>query len=90
MRAFQRPSLEMRWRKRLELSCGESQSFLPKAKAEYLDAIRFYESQRAGLGEDLIVEFERAIALASEHPEAWRLAHPSGRRDVFEKKVGNN
>jgi hypothetical protein len=33
-------------------------SFLPGAEAEYLDAIRFYEDRRPGLGAALIDEFE--------------------------------
>jgi len=57
-------------------------SFLLEAEAEYLEAIRFYEAQRAGLGNALIQEFERIIELAVEKPETWRLVHPSGIRRI--------
>ncbi|MGH8602640.1 MAG: type II toxin-antitoxin system RelE/ParE family toxin [Gammaproteobacteria bacterium] len=57
-------------------------SFLPEAEAEYLEAVRFYEEQRAGLGDALISEFEHAIGLAAERPESWRLVHPSGIRRI--------
>lgn len=59
-----------------------SHSFLPEAEAEYLDAVRFYEEQRAGLGGALITEFERAIANAQEKPERWRLVHGGGIRRI--------
>jgi toxin ParE1/3/4 len=57
-------------------------SFLTEAEAEYLEAIRFYEGQRAGLGNVLILEFERIIGFAIEKPEAWKLVHHSGIRRV--------
>lgn len=59
-----------------------SYSFLPEAEAEYIEAVRFYEELQAKLGELLIHEFERIIALVIERPEAWRLVHPSGIRSV--------
>lgn len=52
-------------------------SFLPEAEAEYIEAVRFYEEQQAKLGESLIHEFERIIALIIERPEAWRLVQKS-------------
>ena len=57
-------------------------SFLLEAEAEYLEAVRFYEEQRAGLGDNLIFEFERVIGLVIEKPETWRLVHPSGIRRI--------
>lgn len=57
-----------------------SHRFRPEAEAEYLGAIRFYESCRSGLGAALIAEFEHAVALAVERPLAWRLVHPTGIR----------
>lgn len=57
-------------------------SFLPEAEAEYIEAVRFYEEQQAKLGESLIHEFERAVLLIIECPEAWRLVHPSGIRRI--------
>lgn len=57
-------------------------SFLPEAETEYLEAVRFYEEQRAGLGNNLIFEFERVIALVVEKPETWRLVHSLGIRRI--------
>lgn len=57
-------------------------NFLLEAEAEYLEAVRFYEEQRAGLGNALICEFERVIELVIEKPETWRLVHPSGIRCI--------
>lgn len=57
-------------------------SFLPEAEAEYLDAVRFFDGQRSGLGVALITEFERAIALVVERPCAWRQVHADGIRRI--------
>ena len=57
-------------------------SFLLEAEAEYLEAVRFYEGQRAGLGDALICEFERVIELVVEKPETWQLVHLSGIRCI--------
>jgi len=59
-----------------------SYSFLAEAEAEYLEAVRFYEGQRAGLGNALILEFERSIGLAIKKTEACKLVHPSGIRRI--------
>ena len=59
-----------------------SYSFLTGAETEYLEAIRFYEQQVAGLGDALIIEFERVIELVIEKPNAWKLVHPSGIRRI--------
>jgi toxin ParE1/3/4 len=56
--------------------------FLAEAETEYLEAIRFYEEQRSGLGNQLIYEFERAIGLILAKPDAWKLIHPSGIRFI--------
>ena len=45
-------------------------SLLAEAEAEYLEAVRFYEGQMAGLGDALILEFERTIELTIEKPDA--------------------
>lgn len=57
-------------------------SFLLEAEAEYLEAVRFYEEQQAGLGKALICEFERVIELVVQKPETWRLVDPSGIRSI--------
>jgi hypothetical protein len=57
-------------------------SFLKEAEAEYLEAVAFFEGQRAGLGASLIKEFERVVKLAEERPNAWKVVHPSGIRRI--------
>ncbi len=57
-------------------------NFLPGAEAEYLEAVQFFEEQRAGLGAALIAEFERIVDLAVERPNSWRLVHSSGVRRI--------
>lgn len=56
--------------------------FLPAAEAEYLQAVRFFEEQRPGLGAALINEFERIATLATTKPNTWKLVHPSGIRRI--------
>jgi toxin ParE1/3/4 len=49
----------------------------PEALAETLEAARYYEEQRAGLGERFIASIDAAIALAEENPALGRLVdHP--------------
>lgn len=57
-------------------------SFLPGAETAYLDAIRFYEERRPGLGAALIAEFEHALGQALGPPQTWRQIHPSGIRRI--------
>ncbi len=57
-------------------------SFLPEAEAEYLEAVQFFEAQRAGLGAALITEFERIIKLVEGNPNSWKLIHESGIRRI--------
>lgn len=56
--------------------------FLPAAQLEYLEAVSFYEERQQGLGAALVAEVERAVRLACERPEAWRLVHSSGIRRI--------
>jgi hypothetical protein len=57
-------------------------NFLLGAEAEYLEAVQFFEEQRAGLGAALIAEFERIVDLAVERPNSWKLVHSSGVRRI--------
>ena len=59
-----------------------SHSFLPGAETEYLEAVQFYEEQRAGLGAALIAEFDHVVDLAIERPDLWKLIHSSGIRRI--------
>ena len=59
-------------------------SFHPEARAEYLEAIAYYERQSPGLGADFVQAFEAALALVRAHPQAAPRVHPSGvRRKSF-------
>lgn len=55
-------------------------SFHPDARAEYLEAIAYYEGQSPGLGADFAEAFEAALAFVLNHPQAASLVHPSGVR----------
>ncbi len=47
--------------------------FLKAAQNDLRDAVRFYESQRSGLGADFRKEIRAVIARINSHPDAW---HP--------------
>jgi toxin ParE1/3/4 len=59
-----------------------SYGFLPEAEIEYLQAVKFYEDQRPGLGARLIKEFERTIQFAVERPLTWKMVQASGIRRI--------
>jgi hypothetical protein len=54
-----------------------SYSFLREAEFEYLQAIRFYEDQQAGLGRRLVAEFEHTIQIAEDQPLGWKIVAAS-------------
>lgn len=43
----------------------------PAARAEYLDAVDYYDRQRPGLGDELIDRFEEALRDIAKDPGAW-------------------
>lgn len=45
--------------------------FFAEALAEYEDAVGYYEKREEGLGARLIQEFDEAVAVALEYPEAF-------------------
>lgn len=45
--------------------------FFAEALAEYEDAVVYYEGREEGLGARLIQEFDEAVAVALEYPEAF-------------------
>jgi toxin ParE1/3/4 len=59
-----------------------SYGFLPEAEIEYLQAVKFNEGRRPGLGARLIKEFERTIRFAVERPLTWKVVHASGIRRI--------
>ena len=58
-----------------------SYEFHPEAQAEHLEAIAYYEEQRAGLGAKYLAEFERVLARVCESPHRYPIERsPSIRR----------
>ena len=47
--------------------------FFAEALAEYEDAVVYYEKREEGLGARLIQEFDEAVALALEYPDAFAM-----------------
>lgn len=45
----------------------------PEARAEYLRAVAYYDEQRAGLGSELLEQFEEAVRAIVDDPTAWTL-----------------
>ena len=43
----------------------------PEARAEYLDAVSYYEGLRQGLGAELIDRFEEAVEDIRNDPQTW-------------------
>lgn len=43
----------------------------PEAEAEFLDAVRYYESRQAGLGDEFDIEVAKAVGDIEWNPEAW-------------------
>ncbi|MBC8019667.1 MAG: type II toxin-antitoxin system RelE/ParE family toxin [Methyloceanibacter sp.] len=46
--------------------------FLEVARAELREAVRYYESQGAGLGADFLLEVTAAVERITEFPVAWQ------------------
>ncbi len=46
-------------------------SFAPEARAEFLNAIDYYESCEPGLGHDFAIEVHAAIQRIVDFPAAW-------------------
>lgn len=60
-------------------------SFHPKAEAEFLDAIEYYESLESGLGYDFAVEVRAAIQRAEAFPLAWASLDGDIRRSLLRR-----
>jgi len=46
--------------------------FLPEARSEFADAVKFYEDKEPGLGNRLKNEIEEACSTIVAHPLLWR------------------
>ena len=57
--------------------------FRPQAEAEALEARRWYEARRAGLGEEFGAEVDAAVARIVEHPLAFPRVRGETRRAVL-------
>lgn len=56
-----------------------------EAEADILEAFRWYESKRVGLGEDFLGEVDVAFVRALEAPGSFPVAHRGLRRIVLKK-----
>jgi plasmid stabilization system protein ParE len=57
-------------------------SFQHAAKAEFIEAIAWYENKRQGLALEFMAEIERCVSLASGHPYQYAIVHKDIRRIV--------
>jgi plasmid stabilization system protein ParE len=57
--------------------------FRPQAEAEALEARRWYEARRAGLGEEFGAEVDAAVARIVAHPLAFPRVRDETRRAVL-------
>ena len=57
-------------------------SFHPEAESEFLEAIEYYESCKAGLGLDFALEVEKTIRNIVAHPEMWPVLDDDIRRTL--------
>ena len=58
----------------------KSVTFDSEAEAEFRAAALYYESQRAGLGDDFVAEVEQAVQRIAQTPQAFPLHGSSGLR----------
>jgi plasmid stabilization system protein ParE len=54
--------------------------FLAPARVEFAEAVRHYETQRPGLGDEFAAEVQRTIDRILQYPEAWSLLSRRTRR----------
>ena len=54
--------------------------FLTPARAEFQEAIAFYNDQKPGLGFEFAAEVKKAVQRIIQHPEAWALISRRARR----------
>ncbi|MGM0577143.1 MAG: type II toxin-antitoxin system RelE/ParE family toxin [Myxococcota bacterium] len=47
----------------------------PEAEVDLEEAYLWYEAQRTGLGDELVLEVERALDRVGERPAAFRVSH---------------
>jgi toxin ParE1/3/4 len=62
-----------------------SVSFRHSARAEFIEAAAWYESERQNLGVEFIAEIERCVATAAERPMAYTAVHKDVRRVIAKR-----
>lgn len=60
-------------------------AFRRAAKAEFIDAAAWYETQRSGLGDEFVNEVEKSIAKAAESPLLFPVVSGDVRRVVVRR-----
>lgn len=58
---------------------------VPVAEAELQDAVRYYESQRPGLGVEFAAAVEEACRNIKEYPRAWQKVSGGARRSLLRR-----
>ena len=59
--------------------------FLSQARAEWLDAVSYYNEQRAGLGYEFALQVDRTIERVVQFPEAWQQISGRTRRALIDR-----
>jgi len=62
-----------------------SVSFRHSARAEFIEAATWYESERQNLGIEFIAEIERSVAAAAERPMTYTAVYKEVRRVVAKR-----
>jgi plasmid stabilization system protein ParE len=62
-----------------------SVSFRHSARAEFIEAATWYESERRNLGVEFIAEIERCVAAAAERPMTYTAVYKDVRRVVAKR-----
>lgn len=60
-------------------------TFHRAARAEFIEAAAWYETQRLELGAEFIAEIERCVALAADQPQLYAVIHNGIRRITAER-----
>ncbi|KAA3617144.1 MAG: type II toxin-antitoxin system RelE/ParE family toxin [Calditrichaeota bacterium] len=59
--------------------------FDPEAQSEFLEAVRYYEDSKEGLGKRYRQSIENAVLRISSSPLLYRIIHPPFRRILLKK-----
>lgn len=59
--------------------------FLPQARSEFVNAVRYYNSERPGLGFEFSNEVRNALTRIKKYPEAWPLISVNIRKCIVNR-----